>query len=146
MDRRSLLAILLSTLVILAFNFFLQPKRPARPPSTNSSDTLRAANSTVGSATSSLGYLIGSAPAFTAADSSAARVSPFDVGFRPDLQAAATKIPLAIDGVEAIQLPGDPERKTMAQRKSAGIPLDDGNWKALMELANQQLVAIPAVK
>lgn len=54
-------------------------------------------------------------------------------------------VPL-IDGVESIQLPGDPERKTMAQRRQQGIPLDDGNWKALMELANQQHVAIPAVK
>ncbi len=54
-------------------------------------------------------------------------------------------VPL-VDGVESIQLPGDPERKTMTQRKAAGIPIDDGNWKALGELANQQGVAIPAVK
>jgi uncharacterized oxidoreductase len=54
-------------------------------------------------------------------------------------------VPL-IDGVEAIQLPGDPERKTMVQRKATGIPLDDGNWKALCDLAQQQGVKIPAAK
>ena len=55
------------------------------------------------------------------------------------------EVPL-IDGVDAIQLPGDPERKVLAQRQAAGIPLDDGNWKALLDLAAQQNVKVPAVK
>jgi uncharacterized oxidoreductase len=54
-------------------------------------------------------------------------------------------VPL-IEGVDAIQLPGDPERKTLAQRQANGIPLDDGNWKALVDMAKQQNVTIPAVK
>lgn len=51
-----------------------------------------------------------------------------------------------VEAVESIQLPGDPERRTMAERKVTGIPLDDGNWKALLELAQLQHVTIPAVK
>lgn len=53
-------------------------------------------------------------------------------------------VPL-VEGVEAIQLPGDPERKTMAVRKAQGVPLDDGNWKALVDLARQQNVTLPPV-
>lgn len=106
MDRRSLLAIVLSVLVILAFNFFLQPKRPVQPPLTSAADSLRAADSRTNVVPSDNSGLTGSTSAFTAAftaaDSSAARVSPFDAGFRPDLQPAATMIPVAIDGVEAV--------------------------------------------
>lgn len=50
-----------------------------------------------------------------------------------------------IDGVKEVFLPGDPERKTMEGRKVHGIPLDDGNWKALTELAVQLNVPVPAV-
>jgi uncharacterized oxidoreductase len=50
-----------------------------------------------------------------------------------------------IDGVESIQLPGDPERRTLEQRKQNGIPLDEGNWKALLDLAAQQQVKLPDV-
>ncbi len=38
-------------------------------------------------------------------------------------------------GVDSIQLPGDPEKRTLAERTQAGIPLDDGNWQALLSLA-----------
>lgn len=54
-------------------------------------------------------------------------------------------VPL-IDGVDCIQLPGDPERRVAAQRREAGIPLDDGNWKALLDMAGQQGVTPPKVK
>jgi uncharacterized oxidoreductase len=50
-----------------------------------------------------------------------------------------------VEGVEAIQLPGDPERRTMAQRQSEGVPLDEGNWNALIDLARQLGVGIPAI-
>ena len=50
-----------------------------------------------------------------------------------------------IDGVNDVTLPGDPERRTLASRSAAGIPLDDGNWKALVDLAAQLKVAVPAV-
>lgn len=50
-----------------------------------------------------------------------------------------------IDGVNEVTLPGDPERRTLQTRSQTGIPLDDGNWKALVDLANQLNVELPAV-
>jgi uncharacterized oxidoreductase len=50
-----------------------------------------------------------------------------------------------IDGVDEVTLPGDPERRTLQTRRSTGIPLDDGNWKALVDLANQLGVPVPSV-
>jgi uncharacterized oxidoreductase len=46
-------------------------------------------------------------------------------------------------GVAEILLPGDPERRTLAQR-SKGIPLDDGNWNELVKLARQLGVSVPS--
>lgn len=40
-----------------------------------------------------------------------------------------------IEGVKEILLPGDPERRALAQRTVDGIPLDDGNWGQLVKLA-----------
>lgn len=40
-----------------------------------------------------------------------------------------------IDGVQEILLPGDPEQRALAQRTAEGIPMDDGNWKALTDFA-----------
>lgn len=40
-----------------------------------------------------------------------------------------------IDGVREIILPGDPERRMLAERRANGIPVDDGNWAALVDLA-----------
>lgn len=54
-------------------------------------------------------------------------------------------VPL-VTGVDCIQLPGDPERRVAAQRREVGIPLDDGNWKALLDMAGQQGVTPPNVK
>jgi len=48
-----------------------------------------------------------------------------------------------VDGVSEILLPGDPERKTAAQRGAAGIPLDEGNWTALTKLAEELKVPLP---
>jgi uncharacterized oxidoreductase len=50
-----------------------------------------------------------------------------------------------IDGVDEILLPGDPERRTMEARQVSGIPIDDGNWKALGVLAQELGVDIPSV-
>lgn len=50
-----------------------------------------------------------------------------------------------IDGVDEIFLPGDPERRVLAARKESGIPLDDGNWNALLSLATELGVTPPAV-
>jgi uncharacterized oxidoreductase len=46
-------------------------------------------------------------------------------------------------GVDEILLPGDPERKTAAKRQSEGIPLDEGNWKQLLQLAQKLGVQPP---
>jgi hydroxycarboxylate dehydrogenase B len=48
-----------------------------------------------------------------------------------------------IDGVDEILLPGDPERRALANRSQHGIPLDDGNWAELTRLAARLDVAIP---
>lgn len=47
-----------------------------------------------------------------------------------------------IEGVDEIQLPGDPERRILAERTKSGIPLDDGNWSQLTALAEKLGVAV----
>jgi uncharacterized oxidoreductase len=46
------------------------------------------------------------------------------------------------NGVESIQLPGDPEREALAQRKSEGIPVPEALWKNLSELAAKAGISI----
>jgi hydroxycarboxylate dehydrogenase B len=46
-------------------------------------------------------------------------------------------------GVEAILLPGDPERRERTKRRQSGIPLDDGTWGQLVALAGRLRVALP---
>ncbi len=48
-----------------------------------------------------------------------------------------------IDPAGEILLPGDPERRTLAERSAGGIPIDDGNWAELVKLAERLLVAVP---
>jgi uncharacterized oxidoreductase len=60
------------------------------------------------------------------------------------LEAYVRDVP-RIDGVDEVTLPGDPERRTLMGRRASGIPLDDGNWKALVDLAQQLSVSVPAV-
>lgn len=47
-------------------------------------------------------------------------------------------------GVDEILLPGDPERRVLAQRSAAGIPFDEGNWRQLVEFAGKLQVPTPA--
>ena len=49
-----------------------------------------------------------------------------------------------IEGVKEILLPGDPERRMLAARTEAGVPLDDGNWNELVKLADRLKVTPPA--
>jgi LDH2 family malate/lactate/ureidoglycolate dehydrogenase len=49
------------------------------------------------------------------------------------------------EGVKEITLPGDPERKEAERRQASGIPLDEGTWKQLTDLAGQVGVAVPRV-
>jgi uncharacterized oxidoreductase len=48
-----------------------------------------------------------------------------------------------IEGVNEILLPGDPERRALRQRMAEGIPLDEGNWRALVDLAERLKVSVP---
>jgi uncharacterized oxidoreductase len=50
-----------------------------------------------------------------------------------------------IDGVQQITLPGDPERSVLSGRRTQGIPLDDGNWNALLKLAAELKVTPPSL-
>jgi len=50
------------------------------------------------------------------------------------------------EGAPEILLPGDPERRSKAQRLEDGIPLDDGTWGQLMKLANTLNVSLPTVE
>ncbi len=43
-----------------------------------------------------------------------------------------------------ILLPGDPERRTLAERAKSGIPFDEGNWGQLIKLAERFGVPAPA--
>lgn len=47
-----------------------------------------------------------------------------------------------VEGVNDIQLPGDPERRFLAERLQNGIPLDEGNWRQLTALAEKLGVAV----
>jgi uncharacterized oxidoreductase len=49
-----------------------------------------------------------------------------------------------IEGCERITLPGDPERQSLAERTARGVPLDEENWKALLQLADKLAVSRPA--
>ncbi|MCI0456382.1 MAG: Ldh family oxidoreductase [Gemmataceae bacterium] len=59
------------------------------------------------------------------------------------LAAAVRSCPRA-EGVQELVLPGDPERKERARRRAAGIPLDEGTWSQLTEVAGRLRVAVPA--
>ena len=47
-------------------------------------------------------------------------------------------------GVERIQIPGDTSRDTEQRRRRDGIPLDEGNWKKLADLAERLGVQPPS--
>lgn len=49
------------------------------------------------------------------------------------------------EGVAEIMVPGDPERRERAKRRMTGIPLDDGTWKQLTELAVNVGVTLPTL-
>ena len=49
----------------------------------------------------------------------------------------------AIDPAKPVTLPGDPELRTLAARTKTGIPLDEGNWNALTDLAKELSVTVP---
>ena len=48
-----------------------------------------------------------------------------------------------VPGVNGITLPGDPERRSKAQRQADGIPIPDGTWQQLAKLAAELGVALP---
>jgi uncharacterized oxidoreductase len=54
-------------------------------------------------------------------------------------------VPL-IEGVDRINLPGDPERSVRSRRQAGGIPIDNGNWSALSKLAGEFGIVPPRGK
>jgi uncharacterized oxidoreductase len=48
-----------------------------------------------------------------------------------------------VDSCAEILLPGDPERRTFAQRMKDGIPFDEGNWGQLLKLAERFGIKAP---
>jgi uncharacterized oxidoreductase len=48
-------------------------------------------------------------------------------------------------GADEIRLPGDRSRALSDERRTAGVPLDDGTWRSLVELANRLGVDVPSV-
>ncbi len=49
-------------------------------------------------------------------------------------------------GVDAVMVPGDPERRAAAEHERLGIPIDKATWRSLTEAAAQRGVAAPPVK
>jgi uncharacterized oxidoreductase len=46
-------------------------------------------------------------------------------------------------GVEAVLLPGDPERRTLQLRSAQGISLEENHWRHLVEAARKLEVTTP---
>jgi hydroxycarboxylate dehydrogenase B len=42
-----------------------------------------------------------------------------------------------IGGVDSVLIPGDPERKTRAERTRDGVPLPDDTWAAIVNTARE---------
>jgi len=42
-----------------------------------------------------------------------------------------------VEGVDSVLIPGDPERKTRAERTKNGIPLPDDTWAAIVNTARE---------
>jgi uncharacterized oxidoreductase len=42
-----------------------------------------------------------------------------------------------ISGVDQVLIPGDPERKTRAERTANGVPLPDDTWAAIVNTARE---------
>lgn len=47
------------------------------------------------------------------------------------------------EGVAEIVLPGEPERREAARRRTTGIPLDEGTWSQLIQCATRHNITIP---
>lgn len=60
------------------------------------------------------------------------------------LEEFVRSVPLK-DGVDKVMLPGDPERNVMKDRLENGIPLDEGNWSALLDMAKSLDIQPPSV-
>ena len=54
------------------------------------------------------------------------------------------KIKTYIDGFDEVLVAGEPERRIEAERLETGIPMDDGTWNRLSQLAAELNVETPA--
>ena len=58
-----------------------------------------------------------------------------------DAMTAHVKASPPAPGVEAVMVPGDPERKSRAERGANGIPVDDRTWEEIVETAGKVGIA-----
>src|SRR5262249_14127882 len=49
------------------------------------------------------------------------------------------------EGLQEILLPGDPERREAARRRSSGLHLDEGTWSQLAAVAGRLKVPVPQI-
>ncbi len=50
-----------------------------------------------------------------------------------------------VEGLESVMVPGEPEQRTAALRRTQGIPVDDVTWSNLSKSADYLRVAIPEI-
>jgi hydroxycarboxylate dehydrogenase B len=68
-------------------------------------------------------------------------INPDALGERAEYEAEASAMidyirsTTPADGFDEVQLPGDPERASMAARLADGVPIDDNTWRELAEAA-----------
>ena len=48
-------------------------------------------------------------------------------------------------GADEILVPGEPEQRAATTRRAHGIPIDEGTWGQLVELAGELGVEVPSV-
>ncbi|MFT4039753.1 MAG: Ldh family oxidoreductase [Thermomicrobiales bacterium] len=68
---------------------------------------------------------------------------PAEFRAQTDAQCDVVTSSQPLEGVETVQLPGDPELATREIRLRDGIPVADATWQELRTLAEQQGVAFP---
>lgn len=55
----------------------------------------------------------------------------------------AVRANLPVEGVERVMVPGEPEQRTAAVRRTQGIPVDDVTWGSLSKVADHLHVPVP---
>ena len=88
------------------------------------------------------GFRPGNGVLFLIVDIAAFR-APADYADESERVVARVKSAKKAPGVDEIMLPGEPEQRMAAQRRAAGVELDDATWQLLTEDAQTLGVALP---